>query len=147
MSQVHGVLDRAALVGNLLRDEGLRLFPYLDTTNHITIGIGRNLSDRGISRDEAMTLLHHDIDSVLGELRVTFGWWPALDEVRQRVLANMAFNLGVPKLLLFHDTLHAIADGDWSAAARHMRASLWAHQVGERAERLARMMESGEERA
>lgn len=141
------MLDRQALIANLIRDEGLRLFPYLDTTNHITIGVGRNLTDRGISRDEALAMLDHDIDAVLGELRVNFPWFVALDEVRQRVLANMAFNLGLPKLRTFVNTLHAIADGDYQKAARGMRASLWAQQVGRRAERLAVMMATGEERA
>lgn len=144
---IHGQLDRAALVSNLIRDEGIRLKPYLDTTNHLTIGVGRNLTDRGITRDEALLLLDHDVDVVLAELRIRLPWFVALDEVRQRVLANMAFNLGVEKLLLFHDTLRAIADGDWSAAAAGMRASKWAQQVGLRAERLARMMASGEDRA
>jgi lysozyme len=144
---VHGVLDRQALVSNLIRDEGIRLKPYLDTTNHITIGVGRNLTDKGISRDEALLLLDNDIDAALVELRVALPWFVALDEVRQRVLANMAFNLGLPKLLGFHNTLRAIANGDWPAAAAGMRASLWAQQVGKRAERLAAMMASGEERA
>jgi len=145
VSQVHGELDRAALVANLIRDEGLRLKPYRDTVGKLTIGIGRNLDDRGISRDEAMTLLQNDIDAHLREVKAALPWLVSLDEVRQRVLVNMAFNLGVPKLLEFRNTLQAIANGDWKKAAAGMRASLWAKQVGQRAERLARMMESGKE--
>ena len=142
---IHGKLDRAALVANLIRDEGIRLKIYQDTVGKWTIGIGRNLSDRGISRDEAMTLLHNDIDSHLREVRAALPWFDALDEVRQRAVVNMAFNLGVPKLMEFRNTLQAIADGDWRKAAAGMRASLWAKQVGARAERLAQMIERGKE--
>lgn len=141
---IWGGLDRGKLVDDLVRDEGLRLKPYLDTVNKLTIGIGRNLTDVGITRDEAFTLVNHDIDRVIAEMRVKFPWWPALDEVRQRVLANMAFNLGVPKLLTFHNTLNHIANGDYKRAAAGMRDSLWAKQVGARAERLAKAMETGQ---
>lgn len=143
--QVHGVLDRVRLVDNLVRDEGLRLKPYLDTVNKITIGIGRNLTDVGITRDEAFTLVNHDIDRVVAELKVALPWLPAMDEVRVRVLVNMGFNLGVPKLLLFKNTLQAIADGDWQKAHDGMLGSLWAQQVGNRAKRLAEMMRTGHE--
>lgn len=141
---IHGELDRARLVGELLRDEGLRLKPYMDSTNHLTIGVGRNLTDRGITNAEAFFLLDNDIDATVLEVQHALPWFVALDEARKRVLLNMAFNLGVPKLLTFHNTLHAIADGDYRKAAAGMRDSLWAKQVGERAERLARRMESGE---
>ena len=41
----------------LLLHEGLRLKPYRCTSNKLTIGVGRNLEDKGISKEEAMRLL------------------------------------------------------------------------------------------
>jgi lysozyme len=149
---LHGQLDRGLFIADLIRDESIRLSPYVDCCGrdwracvevpckvarehrrgNLTVGIGRNLDGVGITRDEAFTLCNHDIDTVLHELRIQFPWFGTLDEVRQRALANMTYNLGLPKLLGFYDTLKAIGDSDW--------------KVGGRAERLARMMESGEER-
>lgn len=136
-------MDRRALVRELIVDEGLRLKPYLDTVNKISIGVGRNLTDVGISETEAMYLLDHDIDRTVSGLLNAVPWWVDLDAVRQRVLANLAFNLGVGGLLTFHDTLRAVANGDYPRAADEMLSSLWARQVGDRAKRLAAMMLTG----
>lgn len=136
-------MDLDLLRSDLIRDEGLRLHPYTDSADKITLGVGRNLTDRGIAHDEAMTLLENDIAAVVADLNRELPWWTRLDEPRQRVLANMAFNLGIEKLLLFKHTLDAMARGDYAAAADGMAASLWASQVGPRAERLVAMMRSG----
>lgn len=136
-------LDRQALKADLVRDEGLRLKPYLDTVGKTTIGVGRNLTDRGISQDEAMAMLDRDMAETIAELRHALPWWDALDGVRKRVLVNMGFNLGVPGLMKWPNTLQRIADGDYKAAAAAMRGSKWASQVGARAERLSKLMERG----
>lgn len=141
-------MDLDALKADLIRDEGLRLRPYTDTAGKITIGVGRNLTDKGISHEEAMALLSADIDEHVQLLDKYLPWWARLDAQRQGVLANMAFNLGVGpsdeqphgKLLLFKSTLDAMARGDYSAAAEGMAQSLWAKQVGPRAERLVAVM-------
>jgi lysozyme len=143
VSQVYGVLDRSALVAELIRDEGLRLRPYVDSVGKTTIGIGRNLTDVGISRDEATLLLEHDIDRACRGLDELMPWWKGLDDVRQRVLVNMSFNLGIAVLMGFHNTLQAVREARWQDAHDGMLASLWAHQVGDRAKRLAEMMLTG----
>jgi lysozyme len=131
---------RDALRAQLIRHEGLRLRPYIDTVGKTTIGVGRNLDDRGISESEALFLLDNDIDMSIDELRARFEWFDELSEVRQRVLVDMAFNLGITKLLGFKRTLAAIKRGDYVAAAAGMMASKWATQVKRRAHRLAAMM-------
>lgn len=136
--------QRQILVEQLVAHEGLRLKPYVDTVGKITIGVGRNLTDNGISSDEAFSLLDHDINGVLADLG-TFGWFSALDPVRQRVLADMRFNLGPSRLRGFRDMLHAVAIGDYHQAASQMLASRWASQVKDRATTLAAMMRTGEE--
>lgn len=127
----------------LVHHEGLRLKPYLDTTNKWTIGVGRNLSDSGISEDEAYYLLNHDVQRVSRELDQSLPWWRELSEVRRNVMVSMAFNLGITGLLGFREMLSAVEDGDYSGAARHMLGSRWAAQVGRRALELAYLMENG----
>ena len=127
----------------LVHHEGLRLKPYLDSANKWTIGIGRNLSDSGISEDEAFYLLRHDLQRVTRELDQNLPWWRELSEVRQKVVVSMAFNLGISGLLGFRDMLSAAEAGDYSTAARHMLGSRWAAQVGRRAVELAYLMENG----
>ncbi len=142
-------MDTQQLMRELVRDEAVRLKPYRDSVGKLTIGIGRNLDDRGISLTEAEFLCHNDIADVMVELDHQLPWWRSLDEVRQRVIANMAFNLGVDGLLPggakpgFPRTLELIRTGRYLEAAQAMLATKWAKQVGQRAERLALMMRDG----
>jgi lysozyme len=131
------------LLAELRRDEGVRLKPYRCTAGKLTIGVGRNLDDVGISSDEADALLRNDVARVCSDLDARIPWWRGLDEVRQRVLVNMGFNLGISGLLGFKNTLRAVETGDYLGAAQGMLASKWAKQVGPRAERLALMMRDG----
>jgi lysozyme len=129
----------------LVRHEGLRLKPYRCTAGKLTIGIGRNLDDRGISQKEAYVLLENDIQNcekqLLDEIPEIYN---GLDDVRKSVLLNMCFNLGIKGLLEFKNNLAFIAAGDWERAANGMRASKWAKQVGRRAIELSEMMRKGQ---
>ncbi len=136
-------MNHTALKDQLIAHEGLRLKPYADTVGKLTIGVGRNLDDAGISTHEAMLLLDHDIEAVEDDLDQRMPWWRGLTETRQLVLADMCFNLGIARLQGFKNTLAAIHSGDYEAAADGMLASKWAGQVGKRAHRLARMMREG----
>jgi lysozyme len=165
-------MNRALLKVQLVKHEGLRRMPYRCTAGKWTIGVGRNLDDKGLSVDEqlaifgqelprgewmrrllddgitdahAAMLLDHDIDQTIAALDTRLPWWPVLGDVRQRVLIDMGFNLGVPGLVKFTHTLAAVRDARWDDAAAGMLASLWARQVGARATRLAEMMRTGRE--
>ncbi|WP_055138748.1 glycoside hydrolase family protein [Burkholderia plantarii] len=135
-------MDRQTLIAELSRDEGRRLMPYTDTVGKITIGVGRNLTDVGISESECDMLLADDIDRTITWLDAKLPWWRELDTVRQRAMVNMAFNMG-GGLLTFVNTLDAIKRGDYAAASKGMLDSKWARQVGARATRLAEMMTTG----
>ena len=135
--------DEETLMAQLVEDEGLRLKPYTDTVGKLTIGVGRNLTDKGISRLEAFALLRHDINDVQHEVAEALSWSSRLSPVRQRVLLNMAFNLGTAGLLKFTNTLASIEAGDYESASKRMLQSRWARQVGRRAKRLAKMMATG----
>ena len=128
----------------LIDHEGLELKPYHCTADKLTIGVGRNIQDRGITEDEARYLLKHDIKIVEDELLTRQPVVAGLDSVRQRVLVDMGFNLGLPILMKFQNMWAAIEDEDYHEAARQMMDSRWASQVGRRAERLAQAMSSGE---
>jgi lysozyme len=127
----------------LVLHEGLRLFPYKCTAGRVTIGVGRNLDDNGITQAEAFQLLEYDILAVEADLDRTWPWWRQMTDPRQQVLADMAFNLGITRLGGFVNTLAAMKRGDYEAAANGMLNSLWASQVGRRAQRLAKMMREG----
>jgi lysozyme len=137
-------LDRDRLRAQLVRHEAMKLTPYVDTAGKLTIGIGRNLSDVGISEDEAFFLASNDIDRAIRGLSARYPtWFPALDSVRQAVLVNMAFNLGLSGLAGFRLTLDAAARGDYATAADGMLDSKWAKQVGSRAVELSAQMRTG----
>jgi lysozyme len=128
----------------LRRDEGVRLKPYTDTEGKLTIGIGHNLTDDGISEHVAELMFRQDFDEADVILRTRLPWFNALDIARQGVLQNMAFNLGFEELEKFPRLLMACAQGDWNAAADEMKNSLWYKEVGDRAVRLERQMRTGE---
>ncbi|MDX8408920.1 MAG: glycoside hydrolase family protein [Mariprofundales bacterium] len=126
----------------VMRHEGLRLKPYQDTVGKLTIGVGRNLDDVGISEEEARYLLANDLRQIQHELHKQ-SWFAALNSARQMAITDMAFNLGLPRLLGFSHMITAIETSDYARAASEMLDSRWARQVGSRAEELAEMMRGG----
>ena len=133
----------SGILGQLMADEGFRSAAYQDSLGFWTIGIGRLIDARkggGITRDEAQVLLRNDIARVEREVRARWPWFDRLDESRQNVLLNMAFNLGTAGLAKFTATLACVERGDYDGAAAQMLRSLWAKQVKARATRLAAQM-------
>lgn len=139
------VIDRDAMIRQLRLHEGERLKPYRCTAGKLTIGVGRNLEDRGITAEESAYLLGNDISGFYAALLRELPWVAQLDDVRQRVLLDMAFNLGIAGLLGFRNTLATIKAGDYEKAGPMMLQSKWAEQVGKRAERLSTMMVTGKD--
>ena len=156
--------DRQALIDQLILHEGMVLEVYQDHLGIDTVGVGRNLIDRGITDGElafmnmlraeiyeqgltetqARFLLSNDIDIVEEELRNAHECIERLDDVRIRVVLDMAFNMGVPRLCKFKNMWAGIHDGDYIRASAEMLDSRWATQVGQRAVRLSEAMRTGE---
>lgn len=144
--------NEAQLVVELRRDEGVRYVPYRDTKGIPTVGVGHNLQAAPLpagwtyplTDDQVNQLLRIDLTNVFSDLNRDLPWWTDLNDVRQRVIANMMFNLGSNRLLGFKNTLAAMRQGRYDDAAAGMLNSAWANQVGERAQRLAQMMRTGE---
>lgn len=135
-------MNRTRVMTQLVTDEGLRLKPYRCTAGKLTIGVGRNLEDRGITSSEAMMLLFNDIDDFWAKLLKALPWVDAAPAPVQEALLNMCFNLGLSGLLTFKSTLALIQAGQYAEAAEAMLDSKWAGQVGDRAKRLADMVRS-----
>lgn len=129
----------------LLRDEGFRSFPYKDTTGHLSIGIGHNLSAQGITKDEALYILQNDINECWAELVKLIPWIVNLNTVRQRVIVNLGFNLGVVGLMGFKDMLNKCRLGQFKEASAALLDSHAARQLPSRYARLATQMETGSE--
>jgi hypothetical protein len=85
-----------------------------------------------------------DVVEAARGLDVAVPWWREMDEARQGVLLNMAFNMGVPRLMGFKKALGAMSIGDYARAGTEMLDSKWAVQVKWRSAELARQMVLGE---
>ena len=122
----------------LILHEGIVLDkPYRCTSGKLTIGVGRNLDDRGISEETAMQMLDEDINIVLGELQKAIPDFDNLDEIIQESLVDLAFNMGTPTLLKFKATLAALKGQHLCIASRELLDSRYARQVGKRAQTIA----------
>jgi len=132
-----------SLVEQLKRHEGVRLKPYTDTVGKLTIGIGRNLDDVGISTDEAELMLKHDIEVAAKELHNALPFTRMMDGVRHDALVNMVFNMGISRFLKFKRTIKYLEDAEYDMAATEMLDSKWERQVGIRAIELSEQIRSG----
>jgi lysozyme len=136
---------RERLRQQLVKHEGLRLRPYKDTVGKLTIGVGRNIEDRGISEGEAFVLLDNDISECLWQLSYTFPWFERLDPMRQRVWIDLCFNMGITRLQTFEKAIAAMENGDYQEAAAQLHDSKWCGQVGKRADWLIQALITGAE--
>ena len=153
--------NRQDLIDKLIVSEGLRLQVYKDTLGIDTIGIGRNLEDRGITKEElddldiptiehvyeygiteadAVYLAENDVQIVEEELVRAHPCVDRLDSVRQLILIDMAFNMGVPRLCKFKKMWAALRNNDFEEAANQMIDSAWHKQTTSRCESLAATM-------
>jgi lysozyme len=128
----------------LTRDEGLRLKPYRCTAGKLTIGVGRNLEDVGITKEEAEQMLANDISRVVVDIVKRIPWAMKLDDARFSVIHSMVFQMGIGGVMNFRKFLNALQMGDFTRASIEMMDSKWAqHDSPARAKRLAEVMRSG----
>ena len=133
-------IDLPKLRELLIRHEGVRLNPYRCSAGKLSIGIGRNLDDLGITRREADMMLNNDIMRVYSELDKNYLWFRRLSYTRQMALISMNFNLGLTRFKGFTKMTSALALSQWDRAASECLASEWATQVGSRAIEIADMI-------
>lgn len=166
-------MNYARMEEQLILHEGLKLTPYLDSEGFWTVGVGYNVSARGwqafeqvvgrpvshlfdpeapqplLTRDEALRVLRADIARVEQAVRTYLPEYDTLDDVRQRVVVDLAFNLAY-RALGFKRAIAALKRRDWSGVARELWDSRWSRQVGDgpgkkrdRADRLTQMVLTG----
>ncbi len=138
------------LISDLKSDEGCRTSAYPDPLTNadpFTIGYGHTGAEvhPGLTwtQPQCETALETDVAAVVDDLDDAFPWWRDMSDLRQDVLANMTFNMGIGGVSQFHNTLRDMEAGNYEAAADGMLDSLWAKQVPNRANRLAEQMRTG----
>ncbi len=126
----------------LIKHEGFESKVYHCPAGRLTIGVGRNLEDKGITREEALYLLRNDIKECETDLRTIFDNFEEIDKIRKNVLIDMRFNLGPSRFRQFKKMIAAVRKKDFQKALKEMKNSNWYRQVGKRGENLCEMMES-----
>jgi lysozyme len=154
------MLSQQEIIQRLSFNEGFKQKPYRCSVNKLTIGVGRNLDDcpltkeelefighdcreKSITKEQVFYLLRHDIDRAIETLNRKLPWWKNLSDDRQYVLIDLVFNLGINSLLQFKKFLKYLSTGFYKQAARELMDSKYARQVPKRAERNKRAIETG----
>jgi lysozyme len=131
------------LIEQLKIHEGMKLKPYKCTAGKLTIGIGRNLEDVGITMEEAEYFLQNDIAEARSQLLHAFPWMGELNDARISAMINFTFNVGIGTVKKFENTLSYMQSGEWDKAADEMMDSRWARQVGNRAIEVTEQIRTG----
>ena len=134
-------MDKQLLMEQLIEFEGLKLYPYKCTANKLTIGIGRNLDDVGITESEAKFLLLNDIARVEKKAQ-SYSWYANLNPVRQRIICDMIFNLG-NRFDQFKKMKAGLETNNIDVVCKEMQNSKWYSDVGRRAVYLIELMRTG----
>ena len=134
------------LLKQIKEEEGLVLHAYKDHLGYLTIGYGRLIDKNkggGITKEEAEYLLKNDIERFINEIKKNISFFNDLNDARQAVIINMAFQMGISGLLGFKNTLKFIENKEFDKAADNMMLSKWATQTPSRAKRLSEQIRSG----
>ena len=124
------------------RHEGQSLTPYKDSLGILTVGVGHNL-EQPITQEQSDLYLQADYEKAVSYCK-RYSWYDGLNEARRAVVENMIFNIGPGRFAEFKKTIAYIDSADYEAASVEMTKSLWARQVGNRANELSQIMKSGE---
>ncbi len=127
----------------LVEHEGEKLFIYTCSAGFATIGVGRNLEGKGISKEESRFMLQNDIRECVDDLqgRIFPGQFDDFPENIQHVLVDMRFHLGHVGFRGFKKMIVAFQRLNLEEAVKQMKDSKWYHQVPARAENLIKMVE------
>ena len=118
-------------------EEGREHKMYRCPAGYNTIGIGHNLDANGIGDKAIDAIFEEDLKKVIKELDEKLSWWRDAPDNVQIVLVDLTFNMGMPRLLKFKNTLGLIKRGEYERASYALLKSLYAKQVRNRANRNA----------
>jgi len=135
------------LKAQIKHSEGVRTTAYKDTLNNWTIGVGHlirlpdeeYLLEKELTEEEVDQIFTTDLNQAIDDAR-KFIDADSIPEEAFFVVVDMAFNLGLPKLMRFQNFQQTLRDHDYKKASREMLDSLWAKQLPNRSKRLAKQM-------
>mgnify|MGYP003642911772 FL=1 len=131
------MINNDRLLDQLVIHEGLKLQPYYCTSDKLTIGVGRNLDDVGISEAEAEFMLLNDVERVVGQCERSFGWFNEAPDLVQEAVVNLVFNMGMNAFSKFKLTIGHLEAGRYELAGAELLNSRYAEQVGQRSVEVA----------
>lgn len=140
------------LIDRVKRHEGLVLTPQRDVGDMWVIGWGHDiLPDQavalahGISDEEAENWLHEDLENAEHACRRSFSWFDELSPIRQEVIIEMCFQMGMLGLTKFRKMLMCASAGDYAGAAAQMLDSEWYRETPARCKELSNNMRWGKD--
>ena len=144
-------INREKLITHIKEMEGFRANPYKDTEGHLTIGYGWNLDAEPLpegykpplSEEQGVALVRMKLDQKIEELSIVrnndsdaekrlVGLFNALDDARQSIIADCAYQMGTSKIWAFVKMWDALEKKDFNEAADEMLDSLAAQQTTNR---------------
>lgn len=135
-----------ALKAEIEADEGRVSSIYTCPAGHPTFGVGHMIRaddpEAGLEigtvvlPERVEAAFDQDVDDCLSDCQSLYRGFNEMPEDVQRILANMMFNMGLPRLSKFVKLRAAVLEGDWTEAAEQMRDSKWHRQLPERSGRL-----------
>lgn len=142
--------NQETLESRIIRHEGFCSVPKYDAKGFFCLGFGHDITKaecenypNGISWDDAEKLLEYDITIVKQNCAKAFDWLSGLSSIRQDVIFEMVYQMGIAGVSAFHGMISCIKNKDWSGSAEHMLASLWHSETPSRSEELANLMKNG----
>ena len=143
-------MDIEKLREEIKYDEGSVNEIYLDHLGLATFGVGHLVRKEDpeygwevgtpVDADRCVEAFNTDIETVLSDCKLLYSDFDDLPEEAQRIIANMMFNMGRPRLSKFKGMKRGVDARDWNAAADEMVDSRWYRQVTNRADRLVERM-------
>lgn len=130
---------------------GHMLKMYEDSKGILTVGVGHNIEERGISQAVSELMFEEDLQITVDECSQRFSWFNDMGEVRQAAIVDMVFNMGMPTFRTFTNTISYLSNRSYLSASMEMLRgtgpegkSKWYNDVGSRALTISKMVETGE---
>ena len=137
------------LKSRLIGEEGFSPKPYKDSEGYWTVGFGWCMDKRPLTAELAVVILEYQINETETQvMKQCSDWYPGLSDIRQSVILDIAFNMGISHLLGFHHMIAAIKAGDFEEAANQLLytngvKTPYYEETGIRAEALADLFRKG----
>lgn len=144
-----------SLIESIKINEGFRANIYQCTAGVDTVGYGFNVNylekdelalNNGVVEPMTPEVAHKILELKLEKLKAAlireFSWVEQKPVIVQEALLEMAYQLGIPKMKSFSQTLAYIKEDNYQQAAINLRKSKWAKQTPKRVENLIRSLQN-----